>query len=316
MNKETKREINEMLFLMERMDKHYTGLDVETLKENIDELDARDRRDMSPAEFFNMGEHIKGGIKSTIGYVTAAELNVPKIKKINPATNRMKDFNDWDTFGKNIGIADKIGGVIKFSRYTFNWRSVEGMKNHYQTNYVEPVNKIRAQYGIAPIQPRQNNNNPLMTDTGTPKPQSVLGQGYFMQDTGGKDCHKIVEYFLVGTDGKIIKYPGTQDGEIPVDILKVYFKKYAPVGVSDLRKMNASDETIEEYAAKLAEIKFRYTRLNTGSIVYVITNINGEKLRFFNDNLADDIKEIKIDPQEYLNLAKHLYQLDSAKQQN
>ena len=316
MYKETKKEINDMLFLMERMDKHYTGLEVEALKESVEELDARDRKDMLPTQFFNMAEEIPGGTKSTIGYVSAANLNVPQVKKVNPDTNRMKNYDDWDSFGKAINAPGEIGGVIKFARYTLNWRGKDAMHSHYMDNYVTPVNAIRGKYGIAAITPQASPaqpSNPSPTNgLGAPNGGSLLGPGFFMQDTGGKDCHKVVQYFLIGKDGKILKWAGTKDGEVPVDVLKNYFKKSAPVGVADLRKMNATDETIERYCNEIAAVKFRYTRFNTGSIVYVITNINGEKLRFFNDNLSNDIKEINIDPQEFLTLAKHLYKIDDS----
>ena len=312
MNKEAKHELNKMHFLMERMEKHYTQLQVEALMENIDELDARDRADMQPSEFFTMADKIKGGVKSTIGYVSEAKLDLPQIKRINPDTNRQKNYPDWQTFGKDINVSEEIAGVIKFSRYTFNWRGTETMHKHYMDNYVSPVNAIRAKYGVSPISQQQNQQIPSPTGPGVPAPQSVLGQGYFMQDTGGKDCHKVVQYFLVGTDGHIIKYSGTKDGEVPIDILKNYFKKYSPVGISELRKLNASDDTITKYAEELAQIKFKYTRFNTGSVAYVITNINGKKLRFFNPNLSDDINGINIDPSEYIALAKKLYKIDDS----
>lgn len=313
MDKRTKQEIDKMHLLMERMDKHYTSFQAEALMEEIEELDARDREDMLPSEFFNMADNIQGGIKSTIGYVSSANLNIPQVKRLNPDTNRMKNFDDWDSFGKSLNVSDKISGVIKFSRYTFNWRGKESMGKHYENDYVAPVNDIRSRYGIAPISNQHQQQQPTALSTlNTPKQGSVLGPGFFMQDTGGKDCHKVVQYFLIGEDGKIIKYQGTTDGDIPADKLKNFFKKYLPAGISDLRKMNASDETIKAYSEELAKIPFKYTRFNVGSVAYVITTINGVKKRFFNPNLSEEIKGLKIDPQEYISLAKKLYKIDDS----
>ena len=132
MDKRTKQEIDKMLLLSERMDKHYTSFQAEALMEEIEELDARDREDMLPSEFFNMADNIQGGIKSTIGYVSSANLNIPQVKGLNPDTNRMKNFDDWDSFGKSLNVADRISGVIKFSRYTFNWRGKKAMAKHYE----------------------------------------------------------------------------------------------------------------------------------------------------------------------------------------
>lgn len=292
MDRATRIEIEKMNALFERMNGHYTQLEAQAINEGIEELDARNREDMDTAEFFKMQNKIKGGTKSTIGYVSAANLNIPTV-------NKMKD---WKSFGKNIGAPGNVAGVVKFARYTFNWRSPQAMHDHYENAFVNPANAIRSKFGLADIQ--KQTYPALSTDPASGN------ANFFAQDTGGADCHKVIMYFLVGYDGKIIKWPGTAEGEVPTDVLKDYFKKSSPSGIADLRKMAASDETIKQYAEEMAKIKFRYTRFNTGSIVYVITNIDGKKLRFFNPNLVADLKEIDIDPNEYISLAKRMYKLD------
>ena len=48
MIKEAKRELKEMMNLIDRMDNHYTIFEVEKLNEEVDELDARGRPNQFP----------------------------------------------------------------------------------------------------------------------------------------------------------------------------------------------------------------------------------------------------------------------------
>ena len=301
MIKEAKREIRDMLNLMERMDNHYTSFEAEMLNEDIEELDARGRQDIPVADFPSEIQKVKGGTKCTIGYVSSANLDLPQIKKLNPATNRMKNYPDWATFGKNLGVQDEIGGVIKFARYSINWRSPENMRKHYNNQYVDPVNAIRGKYGLAPMdkRPRQDRDQDIDQVTGMPL--------YSNQDTGKGSC--VSQYFLVGTDGHIIK-------EVPAADLVPYFKKYSTSGVADLRKLNKSDDEIKAYVDEISKLNFRYTRFNYASIAYVITSIGGVKKRFFNENLSDDIKGTGVNPSEFIDMAKKMYKLDLEKTAN
>lgn len=300
MIREAKRELNEMLNLMERMENHYTGYEVEMMKEGIEELDARGREDIPVKYFPSEILKVKGGTKCTIGYVSSANLDVPQIKKVNPDTNRMKNFPDWATFGKNIGAQEEIGGVIKFARYTINWRSDENMRKHYNKKYVEPVNLIRSRYGLAPIAKRPKQLRPQDSDeNGFPT--------FTNQDTGKGSC--VAQYFLIGTDGHIIK-------EISASELAPYFKKYSASGVADLKKLNKSDAEIKAYADEISQLKFRYTRFNYSSIAYVIATIDGVKKRFFNSELSDDIRGTGVNPAEFIEMARKMYKLDLEKTAN
>ena len=302
MIKEAKRELKEMMNLIDRMDNHYTIFEAEKLNEEVDELDARGRQDIPVSDFPSEIQKVKGGTKCTIGYVSSAKLDIPQIKKVNPATNRMKNYPDWATFGKNFGVQEEIGGVIKFARYSINWRSPENMRKHYNARYVSRINPINRAFGLPEIQPMKRKD----------RPQDLDANGdrlYTNQDTGAGSCE--THYYLVATDGHIIK-------EISASDLVPYFKKYSTTGVAELRKMNASDEVIQDYIKqrKTAEEGFRYTRFNYSSIAYVITSINGEKKRFFNDELSDDIKGTGVNPAEFIEMAKKMYKLDLEKTAN
>lgn len=300
MDRATKIELDKMNSFFDRMNGHYMPFEVEAINESIEELDARGREDIPVSDFPSQIQNVRGGTKCTIGYVSSANLEIPQIKKQNPATGRMKNYPDWGTFGKNIGVDKEIAGVIKFARYSINWRSPENMRKHYNKMYVEPANAIRSKYGLAAMEKRPRQDRPQDIDAnGLPT--------YMNQDTGKGTC--VSQYFLVGADGKIIQ-------EISASELAPYFKKYSPSGVADLRKLNKSDEEIKAYVDEIAALKFRYTRFNYASIAYVITTIGGVKKRFFNSELSDDIKGTGVNPTEFIEMAKHMYKVDLEKTEN
>lgn len=293
MDRATKIEIDKMNAFFERMNGHYTQLEAEAINESIEELDARGREDISTAYFPLEIQKIKGGTWCTIGYVSAADLDYPMEKRLNPETKRMKSYPDFATFGKNLGVQDEISGVIKFTRYTIRWRNSRAMSRYYLSKYVEPVNAIRSKYGLADIE-RRDFSQQQNTVTQLPS--------YTNQDTGGDGkCH--TQYFLIGKNGSIIR-------EVSANELVPYFKKHSISGIADLRKLNKSDEEIKAYANEIAKLNFRYTRFNYASIVYVITTINGKPKRFFNTELTDDIKGTGVNPSEFIEMAKKMYKID------
>ena len=73
----------------------------------------------SSNEFFELMDQIGNGKFVTIGYVTGANLDVPKVKRKNPATNRMKGYPDYSVFsaeGEN-----EIGALVKISSYNIRY---------------------------------------------------------------------------------------------------------------------------------------------------------------------------------------------------
>jgi len=325
MNRENKIELAKMQSLMERMDGHYSKEqsnrlleDVlkrnKVIKESLDELDANDRDDVDTNEFFDMISSMKGGAKASIGYISGAKLNVPQIKKLNPETKRMKSFDDYDAFGKQLGETEKVTGVIKFACYLLNWRSPENMRKHYNTNYVDKVNSIRDTYGVAHMSRRKpytqtaDYGNGISIYNGDN--EKLKGHSYSQQDIGKLTSkEKDVKYYLIGENGNILR-------EVSMEELKPYFKASSVEGIKAFRDMQKSDEEIAAYAKQIAELNFRYTSFEHSSIVFVITKINGEKKRFFNKNLVSTIKGFNINSEEFINLAKKKYNIENQKVNN
>ena len=311
MNKEFKTQLDQMHKLMEHMDKHYSSDQKTMLNESIEELDANNREDVDVKDFFDMISSMKGGLRSTIGYVSAVSLNLPQIKKKNPETNRMKSYPDWDEFGKQLNETTPISGVIKFASYNLNWRTPENMRRHYNKNYVDVVNKKRDEYGVPHMERRKPYTQTLDFGNGISAYNgdnaALQGHSYSPQDIALAKSD--IKYYLIGTDGNIVR-------EVSYAELKPFLKSRGVDGIKAFRELQKSDEEFKRYAAEIAKIDFRYIQFEHSSVVFVITSINGQKKRFFNKNLTNAVKGININPQEILALAKQKYNIAQQDEKN
>lgn len=141
-----KNVIKEVKSLMERMEDlpgGYTGL----IKEGLDEATCKWRDVTGPEEFYNILKGVSDGKMVTFGYVNAAKIVIPQVKRINPETNRMKNFDDFDTLGKNLGVEKKFNGVIKLSIYNFPWQTEEKVKNQYDA-FKTKRDELAQKYGV------------------------------------------------------------------------------------------------------------------------------------------------------------------------
>lgn len=303
-----KNQLNEMISLINRMEKPQSGW-ATLLNEGMDELDARGREEVPTDKFFDMVANVHGGWKTTIGYISKANLAIPQVKRLNPQTKRMKNYDDWDSFGQAMGEEKEIVGVIKFGCYTFNWRSPMSMNKHYNKNYVDVANPIRADYGLSPMERRKGYTSTadygkggISVYNGTNDALST--HSYSPQDLGGKDVSKKeITYYLIFSDG-------TMKPVDDINKLVPYFKQRSISGVSELRKLGKSDEEIKAYADKIAAIPFKYTNFEHSSIVFVITKVDGKPSCFFNQNLTSTIQDIPVDPTAFINIVKEKYKLE------
>lgn len=138
--------IKEAKSLMERMEDlpgGYTGL----IKEGLDEATCKWRNVTGPEEFYNILKGVSDGKMVTFGYVNAAKIVIPQVKRVNPETNRMKNFDDFDTLGKNLGVEKKFNGVIKLSIYNFPWQTEEKVKNQYDA-FKAKRDELAQKYGV------------------------------------------------------------------------------------------------------------------------------------------------------------------------
>ena len=109
------------------------------------------RRVASSNEFFDILDKIGNGKFVTIGYVTGANLDVPKVSRKNPLTNRMKQYPDYTVFGNEQG---EIGALVKITSYNMRYlnRTTVGQK---YGEYKDSANGIRGNFGLDPIGSKQ-----------------------------------------------------------------------------------------------------------------------------------------------------------------
>lgn len=266
------------------------------------------RRVASASEFFDILSSMKGGCFATIGYVTGANLAIPQVKRKNPDTGRMKNYDDYETFGKELGHDGEVGGIIKLTSYTLNWSTPESLGKAYK-KYKADANTIRSEFGLEPIQDRESYKSTQAYGDNGVSTYSGNNDALSLHSYTAQNIHNARikgNYYLIGTDGMVMR-------EVNKDELVSYFKKASEMsGVAALRKMGATEERIQEYIDKMNGLGMSYKNFEASSILYMVATVNGEKIVYINENLTQSVRGINIIPAEFTKIAKERYQIDFA----
>ena len=308
------KEIGMMRSLISRIEKPHTLM--EAMQERDRMISESVQRECkNPSEIFDVLDSIGENSFVNIGYVSAANIDIPQVKKRNPLTNRMKNYDDYVTFGNQIGYSgeDEIGAVVSLTNYNFRYNSSSRMKGLH-AEYRDKFNALRGEYGLPPVASKSNEYR-----------QNIdYGRGFkaYGGDNDELNGHAYTEQnmykghitsttYLVGKDGHILK--SSENGEsvnyvVDKDTLAPFLKKKGTIsGVKGLREMGATDDVIQEYIRKEKELKFRYKQFEFGSILYICATVNGQKILYLNDNLKRTIGGIDINPGDFLEIAREKY---------
>lgn len=304
MNKEAKYDLAMMQSLMERMDKHLTLNESNNLKENllkehgINEAASSWRYVAGPDEFYDILTDVSDGRRVTFGYVSAAKIAVPKGKRLNPATNRMNQFDDYEQLGKNLGVNGTLSGVIKLSVYNFPWQTAEKVNGQY-SDFKKTRDALAQKYNIEVGKARYGTQTMNMGDKGGIS--SYNGQN---QDNAGHTYTNIntygikpinTTYYLVMSDGKIE----------PIDVQRLELLPYkaSETIIDKLKNAGATQDEIEPL------LKMNYQRFEHSHILYFsATPDSGIPSVFINSKLSDKIAGITLaSTDEIINLAKERY---------
>ncbi len=291
----------------------------------------------TPDEFIDLMTNMPGNNKFvSIGYISGANLNMPKYKKINPKTNRPNSFDDYDEFGRQLGYENGVGGVIKFTRYLLNFNTAKEMGVAYG-KYKDAANNIRKEYGLEDIKDKGGytekieygpNGLPIYSGNNPEKqghmytPQNIFSA--VNQNDSNPLKRRVSSYFIVGKDGNIIKECSKQEAN---DIFTRFGKNssspYSPevnsllksIGGSDsgltaLRKADADEETMKNYLSRIKELKFIYKTFEYSSVVYMVGTVEGEKFVYINESLTRKPSSVGVDvnPQTFVDMAKKKYE--------
>ena len=121
-----KNTLNEIKSLMLRMENTPNGG-----SNFINEESCKWRMVVGEDDFYDLLSGLKQGNRVTFGYISQAKIVVPKGKRLNPATNRMNQFDDYETLGRNLGETEKLINVIKLTIYNLPWQTQEDVNNKY-----------------------------------------------------------------------------------------------------------------------------------------------------------------------------------------
>lgn len=299
------KEFNKMISLIERMENPRSGWAVLTEEQQLDE-----RELVTVQDYYDMLDKMedeRGGKKVTIGYVVKANLNVPQVKRKNPETNRMKNYDDWETFSKEIGEEEEVAGVISVTSFQVNWMPRKKFGEFYK-GYKDSVNKIRGEYGLEPTADRGGySNSPDYGNGGVSTyaggNEALQGNSYVpMQNVAG--VNKKRTYYLIKKDGSI-------GHAIDKEKLLQYFKSAPEVsGVAALRKMGVEEERIQEYIKKIKDLKVLINNFETSKVLYISTTVNGIPQTFINDKLSTNIGGVEINPEDFRKIAEERYKKD------
>ena len=260
------------------------------------------RKVLSSNEFFDLLDKIGEGKFVSIGYVTGANLNVPKVKRINPLTNRMKGYADYSVFDGG----DEIGALVNITSYNLRYQSRKAVGKKYG-EFKQASNVIRGKYGLDPVQDKEGYKEG--TTWSDKAPEVYKGQNdalkdhsYNPQNTFGANIKSTT--YAVNKEGHIIR--ALSDAEI-----EPYLQaKKEIAGVSALRKMEVEQEAIDEYIKEMLALKFSYKNFESNSILWMVATIEGEKVVYLNDKLQRTVDDINIAPQDFRQIAMKRYNIE------
>lgn len=262
------------------------------------------RRVASSNEFFDILDKIGNGKFVTIGYVTGANLNLPKVSRKNPLTNRMKGYPDYSVFN----FEEEIGALVNVSSYNFQYLNRQTVNKKYG-EYKQSANDIRANFGLDPIGSKQGYKQ------GTE--WSPNGPELYKGDNTELQSHSYNPQNMHGVKPKSITYAVNNEGHIIKALSQEEIKPYLASkreidGVAALRKMEVEKDRIQDYISQINNLKFKYKNFESNSILWIAATINGEKIVYINDNLNRVIDGINIRPEDFRAIARERYQIDLA----
>lgn len=282
---------------------------IETLNEGFINENG-DRQFVSSENLFDVLSTMKGDVRMCVGYITVAKLKLPQVQRINPATNRKKNYDDWETFGKEIGVEDNIAGIIKISKYhRFNYVRPDDLKTRYQ-KYRDDKDAIKLKYGL------NATNKDSMSGKYSTKQEfgdngievynganaDKMGNSYMSQNVYGAEISSV--YCLINSEGNIVKTLKKND-------LLNYIKQRPNSDVEALRKLGKDENEIKSFLDEIGELKMSYQKFESSKILYIAAKSNEfGKFTYINTNMPDVIDGVKINPQEFINIATKQYKID------
>lgn len=284
----------------------------ETLNEGFIN-EAGERQFVSSENLFDVLSTMKGDVRMCVGYMSVAKLNLPQVQRINPATNRKKKYDDYETFGREMNVEGNIVGIIKLSKYhRFNYVRPDDLKTRYAT-YRDSKDAIKTKYGLAATNrdstagkystKQEYGDNGIEAYSGNN--DEKMGNTYMSQNVHGAEVSSV--YCLIDDKGNIVKTFKKED-------LKKYLKPYKNSDVEALRKLGKDEDEIKNFLDEINGLKMNYQKFESSKILYIAAKSNDYgKFTYINTNLQNVIDGVPINPSEFVNIATKQYKIDISK---
>ena len=330
MNKDIAFELGKMRSLIERMEGRFTPhqaiLNEERLiNEAMFEAGGPRRLFNSSSEMFNKLDSIIGydpkdpdraknskKLLITMGYVSDVKLNTV-VKRRNPLTNRNKTYNDYSQFGEDVG------GIVCVTYYNYNYMHRSYAKYDYGTRFIPQRNALRKKYGIPLPKPKPGfdiegkpTNEPRELRPKNQELVDMFGDDYNPQNISGI-LSKTRLFYLIDKAGHTIKGENGKPVCYKEDDIKDFLAEEEPIeGMKALRKLNAEQSVIDQYAAEFKALKMDYKNFKANSILSISATDkdNGGKFIFVNPNINRVVDDVRVDPKDLYDIAYSRYEKD------
>lgn len=252
------------------------------------------RRIATIDEMIDIISSIRGGLIVSIGYVSVANL-YKTMKNVN-AEDFGKNLDDsradigdenykmWNDFRTGAVKKFPCGEILKVLTCTLNWQSEVNYNKNYG-EYADKRNELLKSFGAEPVFDTQPKKDEMLNfgkgGVSVGATEKTRDRLYTHQNSATINWNapqNKKSYYIVDKQGEVM--------DTPVDsrIIKS-LSKFNIDGLSSLKKINASEETIKAYASKLKEFKFGVMKMLYDRILYIVATVNGEKIYFINENL-------------------------------
>ena len=295
---ETKNRLDEIKSLMRRMEDTPNGGSGYLFENMINEVSCKWPNVVGEEEFYNLLSGLKQGSRVTFGYIQGAKIEVPKGKRLNPATNRMNQFDDYETLGHNLGEEGKVLNVIKLTIYNIPWQTEQDVSSKYG-NFKKIKDELGGKYGVEFGKARYDTNKMNFNEKGgisAYNGENPENMGHTYTNLNMYNIQPIsTQYYLVMEDGTLKM----------VDVSKLSLLPYknADTTVEKLKAAGATDEELQPL------VTFNYRRFEHSHVLFVsATPDDGIPTLLINKKLSNKIGNVEnVRPEEIIKLAKERY---------
>lgn len=248
-----------------------------------------------PDEFYDILSTMKPGQFMTFGYVTAAKLDYPKKKVLNPATKRMNTVDDMEAFSKKMGATDMVEGVIKLKIYNMQWQDLNKFRQRYR-EFKNTRDALNDKYGFGRNTVRnQTQLNKFGSGVKQYAGNNIDLKLHTYTDVNMFNVRPIsTNYYMVLSNGILQPVDKSQ--------LPITAKKEVLTLIQKLKSAGATDDEVAPLQ------NFDYRRFEHSQMLFISATANGIPTLFINTHLSEKINGIiNVKPQALINIVKDRY---------